>query len=94
MSHLKHPIKVGSRLSKRGSVFSYAKIKSEANGWVDAEKYLPADLDLVFLKLEDGKVISGWIFGKIWDGYRLMPNHKVTHWRVNLSLKYMGNRSD
>ena len=62
----------------------YRDISFDVDGWADAKNFLPENFDLVYLKSPDReKILSGWISGKRWDGYRIEDNQKinVTHWK-------------
>lgn len=61
--------------------FRYYDCKKDNNGWVNAKSYLPADYDLMHLKLHTGKVVFGWISGTNWDGLRIKPGDEVLFWR-------------
>jgi len=73
-------IKIGEKKRK----FSYCNVKYDRNGWADASKYLPADYDLLFLKMKDGEIISGWSYGNKWDGLNLKVDHEVQYWMKNV----------
>lgn len=60
---------------------TYADIHYDPDGWVDAEKYLPGDYDLVYLKIKDKFSKSGWIVGKRWDGLKVLEEDKVLYWK-------------
>mgnify|MGYP003566104828 CR=1 FL=1 len=62
-------------------VFSYDDVKKDMDGWVDAKKYLPADYDLVYMRREGKKTISGWTFGTNWEGLRLKDDDNILYWK-------------
>lgn len=52
--------------------------------WADANKYLPADFDLVWCKIQDmPKPLTGWHTGTGWDGLKMQPEYKVLSWKMN-----------
>jgi hypothetical protein len=68
--------KVGSPRS-----FNYSKVISDPDGWVDANKFLPADYDLCLLRIDGKKSIYGWAAGIGWDGLKLGKDDKVIFWK-------------
>jgi len=62
--------------------FSYNDIPHSVLDWVDVSIYLPADFDLVELKLSDEKIIRGWHTGHHWDGLRLKHGQEIKFWRM------------
>lgn len=56
----------------------------DIDGWVDTEKFLPADYDLVYMKIEGQESVMGWIRGNAWDGLKLKPTHKIRYWKRKL----------
>lgn len=60
---------------------TYADIKYDLDGWVDSQKFLPADYDLVYLKIKDKPTKFGWIVGKRWDGLRVLNEDEVLYWK-------------
>jgi len=78
MNKKKEPKKVGKDYPV---VFSYRDVKTDDDGWVDAAKYLPADFDLVYMKVEGKKTLSGWMSGNNWEGLRLKEGDKVLYWK-------------
>lgn len=78
--------RVGSEKTVDGKIkrFSYIHVNYDKNGWADATKYLPANYDLVLLKLENGKFCNGWLNVNTWDGLHLKPTDKVLYWRRKL----------
>lgn len=65
----------------RRKKFDYRDVEFDADGWADAKKYLPADYDLMFLKVKDKKSVSGWHVGKKWDGLRLKKDDEILYWK-------------
>jgi hypothetical protein len=61
--------------------FAYRDIPFDEDGWADAERFMPADYDLVFLKIEGKKSVSGWSTGNSWDGLKLEKADKVKYWK-------------
>ena len=70
-----------NKVKKIPIFYSYKDVHYDLEGWAEASKYLPEDYDLVYLKTENKKVIPGWSIGKSWDGLRLKPEHKISHWK-------------
>jgi hypothetical protein len=65
--------------------FTYKDIIYDDDGWADARKYLPADFDLVHLRLKDGTPnLTGWHTGKEWEGLRIKEQDEVTFWKRKL----------
>lgn len=62
--------------------FSYFDIHYDADKWVDVSKFLPADFDLVNLKiLNRQKEVPAWANGDKWDGANFRHGYKVLHWK-------------
>jgi len=62
---------------------TYKQIPKEEkiNGWVNSNKYLPVEYELVNLKqFKDSEVKTGWWTGIEWTG-RLLPKRKYNWWR-------------
>lgn len=83
---MKFPIQVGKEYTKKRDgihrpKLTYAKVPNDGNGWVDASQFLPADFDLVTMKIDDANYKSGWFQGRSWDGYKYEPGEVVTHWK-------------
>lgn len=60
--------------------FAYSMIEQGPDGWIDADKYLPLDYDLVIIKT-DGRPLTGWHGGNIWDGIKVPEGLNVKYWR-------------
>lgn len=61
---------------------TYSDVHYDADKWVDATKFLPADFDLVYMKSPNhAKTVSGWSTGRNWDGLNLKPGIKVQYWK-------------
>ena len=61
---------------------NYRDVKYDADKWVDATKFLPADFDLVYLKVFGReRDVAGWINGDKWDGLNFKPEYKVLQWK-------------
>lgn len=66
--------------------FTYNHVRFDKNGWADAKKYLPADFDLVQMKvLRDGRerTYNGWINGEKWEAVRQRERDEVLFWKQN-----------
>lgn len=61
--------------------FFYTDVEYDADGWVDAKRFMPADFDLCLLKIEDKSSIPGWASGFNWDGLRVKKKDKVLYWK-------------
>ncbi len=70
-------IKVGEKERK----FAYRDIKFDPDGWADATKFLPADYDLMYLKIKNKKSAAGWSVGSKWDGLKLAPEDEILYWK-------------
>jgi len=70
-------IKVGEKERK----FSYRDIQFDPDGWADAKKFLPADYDLMFLKVKDQKNTYGWSVGNAWEGLKLQSTNEILYWK-------------
>jgi len=82
---MKPPVQVGKDYSKKKDgihipKLTYAKVPNDGNGWVEAHKYLPANYDLVLMKIGD-TYKPGWYQGNSWEGYKYEPGEEVTHWK-------------
>lgn len=75
-------MKIGRDLvPETGKKLSYRTVKSDCDGWVDAKKYLPADYDLMYLKIKDKKSSHGWITGCKWDGLHISAGDEILYWK-------------
>lgn len=72
--------KVGYKYEGDKAPFQYKQVLY-LDGWADAQRYLPADYDLVLLKLDNGRVRAGWSTGCGWDGLKLQPEERVLYWK-------------
>lgn len=70
-----------NKKTKKTRKFSYKDVEYDNEKWADAEKYLPADFDLVFLKIKDLPIISGWMNGNNWEGLRIHSDDQVLYWK-------------
>jgi hypothetical protein len=61
--------------------YFYRNVDYDAEGWADAKKWLPADYDLVYMKIRGKPTIVGWSVGKEWLGLRLKDGDVITSWR-------------
>jgi hypothetical protein len=76
----KLPQQVGKQYglgSKR--LFPYSLVEYGDNGWADANKYLPLEYDLVYVKLKE-KILMGWRSMGKWIGLRF-DNEPVYAWK-------------
>lgn len=71
---------VGETLKSRKNYYNYHDICKD-DIWVDCQKYLPRNYDLVELKTNMGKIFNGWRNGNKWDGRRMKPKDQITHWK-------------
>lgn len=74
-------IKLGRDKTEEGKTFTYRHLKTDPDGWVDAKKYLPADYDLMYLKIKDKKSCSGWAVGTKWDGLHISSGDEILYWK-------------
>lgn len=63
--------------------YNYSHCKFDKDGWADPNEFLPDDGDLVWMKREGKRPVSGWIQGKTWIGFRLKAGDKVIGWKRN-----------
>lgn len=61
--------------------FSYRDVVYDDDDWADASRFLPADYDMMSLKLDTGRKIPGWIQGNQWEALRLKPGNQVLFWK-------------
>lgn len=59
----------------------YHSVPHTVKGYADVEKYTPADCDLLYLLLEDGRKKMGWWTGQSYFGLRLRPEDKIIGWK-------------
>lgn len=67
--------------TNKNNLFSYRDVDFDDDGWADAKRFLPHDYDLMYLKLKDKGVISGWVAYEEWQGLRLKSNDEVLYWK-------------
>jgi len=82
----KEMIKVGTKKisnvgHKHPIEYLYSDVEYDQDGYADASKYLPADFDLVSMKIEGQKPLPGWSHGRSWDGLNLKPGSKIISWK-------------
>lgn len=63
------------------SYMTYSDVKTDYDGWADAEQYLPKEFDLVHLKLNNGKHSKGWRSTTSWDGRKFDPGTVILSWK-------------
>lgn len=70
-------------LDKHGNekISRYQDCEKDFDGWVKAKDFLPIEYDLVSLKLDDGRIIKGWLSLNQFDGLKLKDNDKVIFWK-------------
>lgn len=79
-------IKVGkdriSDYSKKNGyrIANYKDVIYDFDDWVDANKFIPMDFDLVTLR-SNNKEFKGWSVGMSWDGYRHTGKEEILQWR-------------
>ncbi len=70
--------------------FLYDDVEYDNDKWADATKYLPADYDLMYLKIEGRwRPLTGWSVGKKWDGLDINSNFKITHWKYQIGYEHL-----
>lgn len=72
------PPKPGRKKPRR---MEYLDVEYDQNGWADPSKFLPADCDLMCLKLQNGKQVNGWLVGDRWEGLKKKKTDRVVAWR-------------
>ena len=60
---------------------SYKDVRFDKDKWANAKSYLPADYDLVYMRLDSDITIAGWSNGNSWEGLRLRENDHVLYWK-------------
>lgn len=60
-------------------------VTKDYDGWVDADRFLPADYDLVLIK-GIFKLIVAWHAGHKWDGLQYVPGTTVKYWKKKRDL--------
>lgn len=78
-----HPKKVGRKYENQNFV-SYCDCKTDFDGWIKAEEFLPEDYDLCRLKMETGKTRMGWCTGGGWDGAKVKQDERVIYWKRSI----------
>lgn len=73
-------IKTG-KIKKKSVFYAYRDFQYDIDGWADSKRFLPADFDLVLMRLEREKIIPGWLSGICWNGLRLKPDDKIMFWK-------------
>jgi hypothetical protein len=74
----------------KGRGFLYDDVQYDSDQWADAKKYLPADFDLLYLKIENHpRIIPGWSIGKKWDGLDMQEKYIVTHWKFQIGYEHL-----
>lgn len=75
--------KIGKRylIGTRNRLLSYKDVVTDEEGWVKAIDFLPPDYDLVLIKLNPEKIVSGWHTGHYWEGLRLPASQDVEYWK-------------
>lgn len=63
---------------------TYKDVHFDFDGWADSSRFLPGDFDLVYLKIEGKKTISGWSTGTAWDGLKLEKDSNILFWKRKL----------
>lgn len=60
----------------------YDEVEYDDDEWVDASRYMPADFDMMNLKVRDReRIMPGWATGKKWDGLNIKPDYQVLYWK-------------
>lgn len=77
-------IKVGTTKRTEKRLYSYADIEKDPYGWVEANKYLPEDYDMCYLKTTEGRVKNGWYTMSFWDGLHINDKDIVQKWKRNI----------
>lgn len=60
---------------------TYKTVPKDIDGWVEAKDFLPADYDLVYLRIKNRKIRIGWINGLKWDGAHVNPKDHILAWK-------------
>ena len=54
----------------------------DPDGWIDVDRYLPEDYDLVKVKLHNGNLRQAWMQKERWVSVGVKSTDKVTHWKA------------
>jgi hypothetical protein len=79
---MNHMLKVGKNyieVPKRRRM-TYKDIPYD-HGWADAEQYLPANYDLMVLKVKGKPILYGWCFGTKWEGAKIERYDEILKWK-------------
>lgn len=64
---------------------TYQDIKNNHDDWINPTDFLPADFDIVSLKIKNRiRIVPGWSIGNGWDGLRLRSKDEVIGWKNDL----------
>jgi hypothetical protein len=66
----------------RHPCYTYGDVKYNKKGWADVRRYLPAEYDLVKLRVKGKKDSNGWSTGTGWDGFHITKDDVVLYWRL------------
>lgn len=70
-------IQVGTRI-----IVKYSNVPATTDGWVLDTRFLPADGDLMDLKIEGlSKTFPGWWNGRQWTGLKIKEDYKIIGWK-------------
>lgn len=61
---------------------TYSDVKFDQYGWTSVNDYMPMAFDLVYMRLNNGKMITGWQHDGIWEGLGLKEEDSVTKWKI------------
>jgi hypothetical protein len=67
---------------------TYKDVRYDEDGWADAKRFIPADYDLVYLKIEGEPTTSGWSTGNNWDGLQIKEEHNILYWKKKQEEKH------
>jgi hypothetical protein len=74
-------MKVGGEVYGKRRKFTYKDVLYDSKDWADASKFLPADYDMMIIRVKDKPTITGWCMGSKWEGFRLKDGDEVTQWK-------------
>lgn len=73
---------IADKAAKKGfRKISYKDVYFDPEGWAEANKFMPADCDLVTIRSKE-REIPAWAIGSSWDGYRVKDSEVITHWKI------------
>ena len=78
-----NPIAVGSvKIPAKDPIrWSYKDVTYDEDKWASADRFLPLEYDLCYLKTKDDRIVNGWYTGQTWDGLHVIDNRNIKYWK-------------